>query len=275
MSKLFRTGLKIISNVNIAKKDSLKDYSATLISLFQPSIQIYRNKLVANNYDYKPFYSKMLRDIPCFFHIDTIAVVNASVLYNEKVSYSSSQAQISFSQLNGSINNFGNIFLDNKNNKTEIQLSGKFMDVASIDVDWKFDVSDEKDNFIFKANIGSINASRFNQFIEPQINAVLSGTLKKTYFTVSGNEYASNIDMKLNYDDFKVTVFKKDSNEKNKLLSGLANLFIKKTTEREDDNFRETSKSGIRRDVSKSFFNFVWLNVREGLILAMIGDASQ
>lgn len=264
-----------ISNFNIFNVNVLPYYRLKKVQVYKPNIQIIRNKLIADATIYKPLYSKMLRESKTRFEIDTIQIHKGSVVYKETVDYSSNMAELRFSQLDGVLENIGSEFSATSNLGTKIKISGKFMDTADLDLDWQFNVSDENDGFIFRANIGAIDASRFNQFIEPEVNAVLDGVLKKTYFTINGTDYASSIDMKLNYDDFKVTVFRKNSREKNKLLSSLANLFIKKTTDREEDNFRETSKSGIIRNTHKSFFNFVWLNIREGLILAMIGDAGQ
>lgn len=260
-----------ISKVELIDKDAFTHYKLNNVQVYEPNIQILRNKSLPDDYSQKPLYSKVLRELDYSFHTDSITIHKGSVTYNEKVGGSSNMAELTFSDLNGTLQNFAT----NTSDKTKIKLDGKFMGATSIDIVWEFDVADPKDDFLFRANIGRIDAARFNQFIEPQINAVLSGELKKTYFTISGTDNISNIDMKLNYDDFKITVFKKNSREKNKFLSGLANLFIKKTTDREEDNFRETSKSGIRRDQTKSFFNFLWLNIREGLIIAMIGDAGQ
>lgn len=264
-----------VSQIGMIVLDSLKHYKIGTIQIYDPNIQILRNKLLPDDYDYKPLYSQMLREVDFSFEIDSLNIHNGSVTYNEKVDNSSNTAKLEFSELNGRLKNFANHFQNQESPKTQIEIDGKFMGTTPLDAFWEYNVLDESDSFLFTANIGRIDAAQFNQFIEPQINAVLSGVLKKTYFTISGTDYYSNIDMKLNYDDFKVTVFKKNSNEKNKLLSSLANLFIKKTTRREEDNFRETSKRDIRRDTSKSFFNFIWMNVREGLIIAMIGDAGQ
>ncbi|MBY0485677.1 MAG: hypothetical protein K2P85_00570, partial [Flavobacteriaceae bacterium] len=81
-------------------------------------------------------------------------------------------------------------------------------------------------------------------------------------FDFTGNNVSSKGKFALEYDDLKVVVFQKDEpKKKNKLLTAIGNLFLKKDT-------KERLKSvevDVKRIQEKSFYNFLWLNIAEGL----------
>ena len=113
-----------------------------------------------------------------------------------------------------------------------------------------------------------------NLFTQPNLKVQLEGELLQTYFTMQGNPNQSRIDLKLKYDNFEVKVLDKEGTKINKFLSSVANLFIKKNSETTSDDFRE-SFSEVERDNTKSVFNFLWLNVKAGLLEAMTGGSKK
>ncbi len=72
--------------------------------------------------------------------------------------------------------------------------------------------------------------------------------------------------MKMSFSDFNVEVLSGDGQRKNKVLSVIADIFIKKDSDSSEDDFREISKSEVERDPTKSVFNFLWQNVKAALI---------
>lgn len=263
----------VINGMNTSNRKSILHTAVDSVGIYVPKIDIYRDKLLPDNFEYKPLYSELIRDMSHKFSINQTSIYNGKVFYEEKLNNTSEKAELKFFNLNGHIKNLGNYYMPKDSIGTHLYFTSDFMDKTPVEIDWNFNVNDPEDKFMFKAKIGQVAATDFNQFIEPKMNLKLEGELRKMYFTIDGTNYSSNINLKINYNNFKVTVFRRNGREKNKLLSGLANLFLKKTSRNEDDNFREASKEGIKREQDKSFFSFLWLSVREGLINAMIGDS--
>lgn len=258
-----------INDYNLGfKNDSVFSFTTDNVVIKKPNFNIYRDKLVADDFSVKPMYSKQLRDLNFDLKVNKVLIENASITYEEKMKSDKLAGQLKFKNLNAEISYLGNAFADSVS--TTIDISSTFMDNSNLNVNWSFDVNNPTDQFVFKADIGLLKASQMNQFMEPNLNIRLDGELLKTYFTIDGNTNTSNIDLKTKYQNFDVTVLKENGKEKNKFLSGLINLFVSKDSNDESDNFRKASVQNVERIKHKSVFNFIWISIRAGLKEAML-----
>ncbi len=239
----------------------------------QPNFNIYRDKLVTDDHKIKPLYSKMLRELPIDLMINNITIDDANIYYSEKVKSDQPAGEIEFNNLNASIKNVGNTY--NEGEKlTALDIDATFMNQSPIHVNWNFDVQNKLDVFRFKSDVGQLNADAMNSFTEPNLLVELSGELKKSYFDISGNNNTAQINMKMDYDEFKIAVLNKKK-KKNWLVSTIANIFVSKDSDdQEDKRFREGSGNATR-DKTKSIFNYLWLSVKSGLISTMTGDGDK
>ncbi|WP_100613044.1 hypothetical protein [Confluentibacter lentus] len=256
------------------KNDSVFYFKSDQIDFYQPKLIIHRDKLVADNFNYKSLYSKILRNFNFGISLSKVYLNNATVVYTEKVNEDPKGGRLEFSNLNAEINNLSNTYKHGET-KTSVHIDAIFMKNTPLKVDWNFDVMDTNDEFIFKAVIGTLDANHMNQFMEPNLNIRLNGKINKNYFTISGNDHTSRIDLKLHYDDFDIVILKKGGEEKNKLLSGLINLFVSKDSQNKSNTFRYGHGKDIERDKTKSVFNYLWLNIKAGLLNAMTGDGKE
>ena len=242
--------------------------SGNSVKLNNPSLDIYRNKLVADDKTIKPLYSKMLRDIRFDLTLDSVNINNAAIVYTEKVKKENKGGTINFKNLNANISNVSNTYKDSK--KTHLKVDAIFMDSTPFTTDWSFDVNNTNDTFLFKADVGSLPAEDINSFTGPNLKVQLEGEANKTYFTIDGNNTASQVDLKINYDKFKINVLNKKGDKKNGFLSAIANIFVSKDSDKSEGDFREGSGE-VKRDKTKSFFNYLWLNAEKGLKSSLTG----
>src|SRR5690606_5891249 len=163
----------------------------------------------------------------------------------------------------------------NVNEETSVNIDAIFMENTPISVDWSFDDENGNDEVVFKADVGDLAENQMNQFMDPDLNLRLNGEINKTYFTISGNDHASLIDLKLQYNNFDVVVLKQNGTEKNKLLSGLINIFVSKDSRDKQNEFRYGQAKDIERDRTKSVFNYLWLNIKAGLLSAVTGNGEK
>ena len=238
------------------------------IALHQAQATIYRNKLVANDNTTKPLYSKMLRDLPIDLTIDSLQLTNSSLIYEEKVKQDHPAGSIHFDNFNANMQHVSNTYTEGT--KTKIMVTSQFMGTAPIEVDWTFDVNDTSDAFTFKADIGTLPAPRMNSFTEPNLGVRLEGEAVKTYFSVYGNKSQSEIDMRIDYEDFKVNVLQDDGRKKKGLISGIVNIFVHKNSNDNDDGAFSKGNATVTPDRTKSFFNYLWLNMRAALKDALL-----
>lgn len=250
------------------EQDSLFYFKSELVELHQPKMSIYRNKLIADDNSIKPLYSKMLRQLKFDLTLSKLLINNGGITYTEKVKAENAAGEIDFSELNATITNLSNTYEPSE--KTTINIDAVFMKDTPLNVEWYFDVNDVNDHFIFKADLGKLDANKMNMFTEPNLNVRLEGEIYKTYFTIDGYDHTSTVDLKLNYDDFKVVVMQKNERKKNQFLSAVVNIFIKKNSDHDGSHFRDGSAK-VERNKTKSVFNYIWLNASEGLKNAMTG----
>ncbi|PKA82459.1 hypothetical protein ATE92_0589 [Ulvibacter sp. MAR_2010_11] len=241
---------------------------SALLRLSNPHLDIYRNKLVADDLKIKPMYSEMLRNLPFPLTLDSVAIGKAGIHYTEKVKEDTQGGTIQFSEIDAGLSNVSNTY--SAPTKTNIDIKALFMKNTPFHVAWNFDVNDPADTFIFKATIGKLAAEKLNTFTEPNLRVLLEGEADKTFFTVSGDKNMSHVDLKIKYDEFKVSVVNEDGRRKKWLTSMLANIIIKKNSDNDGDPFRH-GNGEIVRTKNKSFFNYIWLNAEKGLKSAVTG----
>ncbi len=239
----------------------------------QPKLEVYRDKLVADDTKRKALYSKMLRNLNIDLTVDELNINQGTIIYEEKAKAENPAGQLKFSQLNAKMSKVSNTYQENE--KTKIDISTVFMENTPLKIDWQFDVNNVNDHFTFAAEMGMLKASHLNQFMKPNLNIKFEGELLKTYFTIDGDANTSNIDLMIDYDDFDVVILQKDGREKNKFLSGIANLFVASDSNKGKNDFRYGSTTKVERDKTKSVFNYVWLNLRSGLLSAMTGSGKK
>lgn len=252
-----------IDGFSFGFKDDRLFTQSNMITLDDPYLDIFRDKLVRDDLSIKSLYSKMLRDLKIALTVEELKINNGGITYSEKVKNDNNGGTINFSNIDGKIMNVSNTYTSPT--QTEISINALFMETAPFKVDWSFDTTHTNDAFLFKAYIGQIPSDKLNPFTKPNLNIALEGEVNQTYFTISGDNNTSQIDMRMKYEDFKVNIMRKDKSGVNKLLSGIANLFIKKDSNSEDGIYNEGSGEATR-DKTKSFFNYLWLNLRSGLL---------
>lgn len=249
------------------KNDSLQITSPVSV-ISGADLKIYRNKLLPDDTSIKPLYSQMIRELGVKIKFDSIFIDNSQVEYEEKVIVSGSPGKVGFYDLRAEVANITNIGMGSKDfPKTKIHAETRFMNEAQLSINWEFDIRNLDDDFEVSGKLGRISAESMNSFLKPTINVEVEGDIESMFFNFQGNQYTAKGDLRLKYNNFKVEVLKKDGTGKNKLLSGLANLIIKKQT-----NSKKLEKKGVEaiRERTKSFWNYLWLFIRNGALKSFI-----
>lgn len=255
------------------ESDSIFYFKSPKVTFEDSKMHIYRNKLIVNDLKRKSLYSKMLRDLKFNLTLGEVFLKNATIVYSEKVNTGMGAGKLSFTNLNADIKNISNTYGETE--RTVLDIDAVFMKQTPLKVNWEFDVNDPNDLFVFKVDLGKLPASDLNPFSQPNLKVNFEGELLQTYATISGDANTSRIDMRINYDDFKVDVLDGEGKKKNKVLSALANLFIAKNSDKASDGFRKGHKEEIERDHTKSIFNYIWISIKSGLVSVLTGDGKK
>ncbi|AXP82356.1 hypothetical protein CJ739_3294 [Mariniflexile rhizosphaerae] len=252
------------------KQDTLFFFHVPKTILYRAKTNIYRDKLVEDDPTIKPLYGEMLKTINFDFMLKEVVIKNSNISYIERAKADNSGGGISFSDFEATLQNVGNTYKSPE--KTTINIHSNFMKSSPLKVDWSFDANDPSGSFLFSADLGTFQTNDINKFSAPNLHVRFEGEILKTYFTISGNASTSRIDLKTKYQEFDIIALRNDGKRKNKLISNILNIFVSKDSKEASDNFRVGSEEDVERDQTKSVFNFIWLNVKAGLLDAMTGS---
>ncbi|MBC7557628.1 MAG: hypothetical protein H7195_11775 [Chryseobacterium sp.] len=238
------------------------------VTLNNVNANIFRSKIPKDDETVKSLYSKMLRSVKIPLFINNFDIRNSILVYEEDIPTSNGPGEISFKPFNLNLKNINSGKMKGKPTQVAITINAGFMGVSPLHVKWGFNTVDLQDKFTISGNVSNMQASHLNPFIEPYLHVTATGMIKKLEFDFSGNPVEINGNMKMDHDNVKIAILKKDTNEKKKFLSTIANLFIKNSS----DKFpASVTVDHVKRDNTRSFFNLLWKGLENGLGKTLIG----
>lgn len=251
-----------LSNLDWGFKNDDFFFHCKSIVLNQLNANIYRSKEPADDLTKKYLYNKLLRDLKFDLKIDTLKVTNSKLVYEEEKSFNLGAGRLSFDRFNLTAANINSGFKKDKLPNVTIAVHCQFMNNSPFMVNWNFNVLDKNDGFNIQGKLTNFEANQMDAFTKPYMNLTSKGVLNEVHFNFTGNDIKSRGKFELKYDDLEVTVYQKDSRKKkNKFLSFITNLFVKKDS---DEKIKDVTVE-VERKQENSFYNFLWLNVAEGL----------
>lgn len=267
-----RYDLKIQSitskNPNFDFGSSPPFFASSLVQIHDVNLEIYRDKTLPDDTSIKKMYSSLLRELNLKLTIDSLKLTQAFIKYQERLQPGRALGTIAFYDLSAEIQNLVNHHLNRENfPQTQIEVRARLMDTSELHVKWNFYVNNLTDRFSISGKVLKIPPAAMNPFFVPAMHIRAKGDIDALYFNFEGNKVQALGDMRIDYNNFKVEVLKKNGKEKNKFLSSIANLFIKKNPKN-----KSVVKTDIEvvRDQTKSFWNYFWSCIKKGLLKSMI-----
>ncbi|TXF75956.1 hypothetical protein [Chryseobacterium sp.] len=248
----------------LSTEKSVKVSQATLNGM---NANIFRSKLPKDDLTEKPLYSKLLRSIKFPFLIQNLDIKNSVLVYEEDTKQSEGPGKLTFGNFNMNVKNLNSGKMKGAPTLVPITISCRFMDASPMNVKWSFDTAQMNDAFSIAGNISDLPASRINPFIEPYLKIRATGEISDLIFNFKGNYLGLNGTVNMKHKDLRVEILK-TTGEKNKLLSAVANIFVRT----DSGNYPESVVvDNVQRDKTKSFFNLFWKGIEEGLKKTLIG----
>jgi len=243
-------------------KDTVFFLNTKKIVLDQLDANIYRNKIPADDLSKKKLYNNLLRNLKFNLKADTLAVRNSILEYEEEKTFDKGAGKLTFSKFNLTATNIQSGFRQKKLPDLKIKIDCIFMKESPLHVDWTFNVMDKNDGFNIKGRILNFDAQKIVPFVKPYMNVMTKGILNEVYFNFTGNDRVAQGDFAIKYDNLKVEIYRKNDREKvNKVLTALGNLFLKNDSKGD----LKSAEVSLERIPEKSFYNFLWRSIAEGL----------
>jgi hypothetical protein len=257
-------------NYNISNDSLQVNFKSLLLN--SPVLELYRDKSRLEDVNRRPLYAELFRELPFKVAIDSVLIKKGMVRYEENLPNDERAGILSFEEIDASISNLSNLTANKENLK--IKLDADLMGVGNFNLDWEFNVQDTRNTFIISGGLFNFNTANLNDFLIPNLRTKTTGTIDQLYFTISGDEYTATGDIKMNYEDFKFQVLNKDRNGVKKVLSFIGNLFINDGSKADAEGFRHGNIE-TERPINKSFFNYLWINLQDGLIDVLTGNGKK
>lgn len=237
-----------------------------------PDLEIYRDKLIADDPKKKRLYGQMLRELPFDMDIAVLNIRKGGITYAELVTEGTVPGEIYFTDLDADLRSISNIH--KKGEGTSIEITAKLMGAAPLRLNWNLDPKMEGGAFLVSGNVSHFKAESINPFLKSNLRVEADGEVKELYFTISGDAISAKGDMKMHYSDFSFAVLRKDRLGVNKLLTAIGNMFVNDGSKTDDKGYRYGDIQA-ERDPTKSFFNYLWLNIKSGLLSTLTGDGKE
>lgn len=250
-------------NTNI---DQLKFKNKRLTILNLASLQIdslelkvYRDKLIEDDTLLKSSYLDQLKALPFQFVMERFLLKNGQIYYAEKHKINQSYSAVVLNDINlelQHLNNQGSI--NSQKNEAILVSNFKLNQSSKIKVNIDYDLASKTEKFQAKVVATNIEATTFSDLLKQSIDTKIDGKLNSltTVFQSENNE--ANGDFNLIASKLKVSLFTKSGKER-KFVSALANKLLSDSV---DTSFKLTE---IKKDQTKSFWNFIWSFLKLGL----------
>lgn len=244
-----------------------KFLSASNITINQAHANIFRSKIPKDDPTIKPLYSELLRKIKFPLFIQNLNLTNCLLEYEEDTEKSAGPGKLTFTNFNLNAKNLNSGKTAGKPTSIPITVNCQFFGTSPMKVNWNMNTANMEDAFTIAGTISSLPANRINQFVEPYMKIRTTGKIRELYFNFKGNKRGIGGVFKMKHENLKVSVLK-ETGEKNKILSAVANIFVKT----DSGNYPESVEvAGVERDPTKSFFNLLWKGIQDGLTKTLIG----
>ncbi len=263
---LYIPEMKIL-HMGIQKESERMTVALPHLKIQQPSLQVYRDKLLPDDFSTKTFFSEKFRNLPFTLKLDSLEVVDADIKYTEKDQYTTEGGHIEFLKMNLNAAHLGNGYPEGTHAK--IEGNGLFMNTAPITFHWEFDPLSINDTFTFSAEVDRLPASDINALTANNMNVLFDGQINRCFFSINGNNYHSRYNFNIKYEDLTVDILNRKKGKSHWLGTKLANLLLKKNSKTKMGNIRQHS-GDITRIQHKGFFNYLWRNVEDGLIHTLL-----
>lgn len=252
----------------ISQQQSSISVNHILLSEFD--LDIYRDKLVTDDRKKKRYYGALLRGLPFKLEISKITIEDGNLNYAEKINPGIKPENLVFENISGEFNDLQNFTNLNVNG----ELSGQIMGEATLKVNYKMNPLDLKESFMLKGSLADFTASSVNPFLRTSTGTTSKGYIDQMFFTIDGNTNRAIGDVKMKYENFEIQVLKKDLLKINKFLSFLGNLIINDGSKSDENGYRYGAIQ-VEPDTSKSFINYLWNCLMDGMLNTVTGNGKK
>jgi hypothetical protein len=213
---------------------------------------------------------QILAKLPIPIELKKLIVANTFIEYKQFNPVTQRSGSIRFHNTYAVISNVTNTEAAEPNNLMIADISTKFLNKTTLDVNWKFYLGNPRGRFDISGKLGSLDLAAVNTVSVPMGPAELKdGRLQQLLFNFKGNNYNLDGTVKMLYKDLKVAILEKEEGtrelDKKTVASLAANIFIKNNNPGSEKEEPRVITVNFERDTNRSIFSLVWKSLFKGI----------
>lgn len=214
-----------------------------------------------------PLPLEIFQKMKISFSVDTFRIHDSFIAYEEKLKEDRAPGRIYFDRINLLTHDLTN---QPATEETNFVVDARFMGTGKLNVHFNLPPMIGGDYYI-KGRLEKFGLNGVNNMIKSAVlMEVKSGNLEWMNFSFNYDDIQSSGELEFEFDNLKMTAFKKNNVEKVSLVKTVVLNTILKTNEIKHATLK--SKIEFTRDQRRSVFHFWWKSILSGLKAAFITD---
>ena len=234
---------------------------------------IYKDKNIPFDPNKFPlFFNESLLKLPLPIDLDTVAVTNSTLLYNELANGRTEPGLIRLDNFALQIYDLTTHPEDDTlENKMQADVQANIMGEGPMNVSVIFPLEGSLRRVECSGSVGAMHLAPLNAMLEPSMNIKFNGgTVTRMTFSFSGDENTSNGWMEFLYKDLDVVILKKEEKSESGLLSFLANTVANSNNPAPGKAQIKSVEIGTDRDKNRGPVNFIWKTIQSGMVRTIL-----
>ena len=242
------------------------------LSISYGDIGVLRDKTLPDGPDpIKPLLARVLRGLPLNSGVDTISLNGVDISYQERSTRSRGYARIPFNGVNATIIGARNSDVDT----ARLTIAARCLAFESAPVELNFSslINDTTDHFDVSARIGALPFSKLNQATGPLANIrATEGLMDSLVFHMHADDLSGYGTVRMTYEGLKLeNGWRRDGDLMIDVKTALLNTLVRDRNH-EKDGVTRPAKYTLTRLRNRSFFNYLWSGLREGVKAALLPE---
>ena len=210
---------------------------------------------------------QLLKTMKLPLDIGKIKIEKSKLKYQQKMPDEKELLTVTLNKINATISGITSVEDSVKKGEIlRIRLNAKLMDKANLNARFVMPLNSRSDTMFYTGSLGSSMFKPFNQALVPALGIeVKAGKLNSIVFNGSANDHFSKGKMTMKYKGLVAEVYKKQSKDKNKFMTWVANSAVHSNNPGKKGKLR-VAHMEFERVMYKGFGNFIWKTLQSGLV---------
>jgi hypothetical protein len=234
---------------------------------------IYRDKNVAFDFTrFPPYYNESFLKLSIPLLIDTLSIVNSTIIYGELPEGRTEEGIIRLENFNLQSYNLNNHPVeDSIESVMKLDIQANVMGEGPMNVELILPLEGDLHKIRCSGSVGAMQLSPLNAMLEPSINMKFNaGMVTRMTFSFSGDDNLSDGWMEFLYKDIDVVILKKDEGKEWGFVSFVANKMTHSNNPAPGKTEIKSVKIGYERDKNKGMINFIWKTIQSGMVRTIL-----